>query len=842
MKKLGRILYLIVVFFCAVLFFAGRIGETVFADKTETVPMGETEFPTITILTCGEEINCLYGYSSNLDTILNRENVIPVGADGVFELKIDERDMTIRRLKYEILDVSSEAELGSGTINAFDKQEDYKLVRIKLKEDLKEGTEYAVKVTLINNVGKRVYYYFRIKQYEKPLLSEKLAFIRDFSRKTRSADAADIEALIPYLEMNADAPSDTFGYVDIHSNYRLVAWNGLAPETVTEPLVSVTEFYDEIMTAVVRYSVRLDVGYGEEYYTVKEYYRIRYLGDVVHLLNYERRAESVFDVKNASLSQSDLKIGITAGAGPELYPNSDNSIVAFVRNGTLYCYSLADNAISAVFSPPSTSEDRMYGQQEGHDIHVLKIEDSGNITFLVDGYMSRGVYEGRVGLFVYRYFHAQKRLEELIYIPVNTTYQVLKENFGDFAYLNEYDVFYFMVNHALYAYNLVTEELKEIASGIKEDGYVYSVTGRYVAYQEAGRTDCVKVLYPETGRIAEILPQPGEYVKLLAQSEENLVCGYGRTEELVVNEDGSITYAMYKVQISSALGRLKKVYQKAGYYVEAAEASGNVIRLERLTRNGNGVYEQAESDYILNMDKTPAGKIALSKRVTERLLTEYYISFPSVFVMETSPEEVPVLYTVVVEDTTLRINEMEAGNEEYYTYYYGMIDGIYENAADAILAADAKVGTVINEEGKIVWERGVKAAFASVPSITGVPAGSDRNAVQAAVKMMLSVKGVNADISKEEAEQPLNRVMGRYTNSRVIVLTGATLDEVLYFVWKGQPVLAMKEPGGAVVITAYNAREVVYYDPARGRSVTVDRESAEALFEAGGGIFISFLY
>ncbi len=84
--------------------------------------------------------------------------------------------------------------------------------------------------------------------------------------------------------------------------------------------------------------------------------------------------------------------------------------------------------------------------------------------------------------------------------------------------------------------------------------------------------------------------------------------------------------------------------------------------------------------------------------------------------------------------------------------------------------------------------------------------------------------------------------MGRYTNSRVIVLTGATLDEVLYFVWKGQPVLAMKEPGGAVVITAYNAREVVYYDPARGRSVTVDRESAEALFEAGGGIFISFLY
>ncbi|MCH5274014.1 MAG: hypothetical protein J1E35_10100 [Lachnospiraceae bacterium] len=842
MKRLYRVIYLIVLFFCTALFFVSRMGETMFTDKTETVSMGETEFPTITVQTCGEEINCLYGYSSNLAPILNRENMIPVGADGIFELKIDEYDMTIRRLKYEILDVSSEAEIDSGTINAFDKQEDYKLVRIKLKETLKEGTEYAVKVTLINNVGKRMYYYFRIKQYEKPQLSEKLAFIRDFSQKTRSGETADMEALIPYLEMQAGAPSDTLGYVDIHSNYRLVAWGGLAPEPVTEPLVFVTEFYDEIMTAVVRYSVMINAGYGEEYYDVKEYYRIRYLGDVVHLLNYERRAEAIFDVKNASLSQSDLKIGITAGEGPELYPNSDNSIVAFVRNGTLYCYGMADNTLSVVFSSTDASPERMYGRQEGYDIRVLKIEDGGDITFLVNGYMNRGVYEGRVGLFVYRYFHLQKRLEELIYIPVNTTYQILKEELGDFAYLNEYDVFYFMVNRDLYAYNLVTEELKEIASKIKDGDYVYSVTGRYIAYQEAGQTDCIKILYPETGNIATIEPQSGEYIKLLAQSEENLICGYGKTEELEINEDGSVTYAMYKVQISSALGQLKKVYRKEGYYVQSAETSGNVIRLNRLVRKDTGGYEPTESDYILNQDKSSANKISLTKRVTERLLTEYYISFPSNFVMEELPEKFSVLYTVVEEDTTLRINEMEAGNEEYYTYYYGMIDGIYESAAEAILAADEKVGTVINEEGKIVWERGVKATSASVPSITGVRSENGVNAIQAAVKMMLSAKGITVDISEAESAQPLNQVMGRYTKSRVVVLTKATLDEVLYFVWKGQPVLAMKEPGGAVVITSYNAREIVYYDPARGRSVTVEKDAAEALFETGGGIFISFLY
>ena len=71
--------------------------------------------------------------------------------------------------------------------------------------------------------------------------------------------------------------------------------------------------------------------------------------------------------------------------------------------------------------------------------------------------------------------------------------------------------------------------------------------------------------------------------------------------------------------------------------------------------------------------------------------------------MEELPIVTDVLYTVVEKDTTLRINEMENDKEEYYTYYYGMINGIYENAGEAILAADARVGTVINKKGKIVY-------------------------------------------------------------------------------------------------------------------------------------------
>ena len=252
MKRVYQILYLAVVFFAAVLFFGSRVGETIFDEELETVPAGTASFPTVSVLTCGEEINCISGYSSNLSTILNREDMIPIDKTGIFELKIKEYETDVRRLKYEVLDVTSEAEVDSGIINAFDKQEDGKFVRIKLKTDLKDGTEYAVKLTLINNAGKRMYYYFRIKQYEAPKLAEKLQFIKNFSANTRSGNPADNEAIIPFLEMRAGEPEDTLGYVNIHSNYRLVAWNGMAPQTVTEPVISVTEFLKFWQQTVLR--------------------------------------------------------------------------------------------------------------------------------------------------------------------------------------------------------------------------------------------------------------------------------------------------------------------------------------------------------------------------------------------------------------------------------------------------------------------------------------------------------------------------------------------------------------------------------------------------------------
>ena len=840
MKHIVRFLILIVVFAASVFFFGSRIGTKSFSKTIETVELGEAALPTVSVVTCGEKISCLYGYTSNLDTTLNRADLIPVDSNMEFMLDINEYDMTIRRLKYEIMDVSGKEELDSGTINAFDKDGVHKKVRIRVKADLQEGTEYAVRVTLINDVGKRIYYYFRLKQYKNPQLSPKLAFLREFLENTRSTLPEARDKVIPYLEMKSDAPSDTFGYVDIHSNYQLVCWGDLAPETVVEPVITVTEFYQDIMTATVRSIVKVNAGYGDEFFRTEENFRIRYLGPVIHLLNYERTTQTLFDSDNASLTQSDLKLGLISGREQQLYPNEDYSTVAFVRNGSLYSYSLATNTISTVFASTAQYE-RMLGLQTGHDILVLKTEADGNITFMVSGYRNRGSYEGRVGLFVYRYLAAEGRLEELVYAPVNTTYQLLRGEVGAFAYVNEFDVFFFMVNGSLYSYNLITEELSVLAEEIDSEDYVFSAAKRYLAYQERGKTDCIQLLFPETAKIEKVYPPQGEYIRLLGMSEDNLICGYGRESDIYENEDMSLTRALFRVEIRTAEGEVRKEYQKPGYFVESVQTDANVIQLYRLEKNFPEGYRETESDYILIRDTAVQGKVTLEKRITERMLTEYYVSFPSSFEMGELPKKIQAGYTVSSKDPTVRIGELESSMETYFVYCYGKIRQTCRSASEAILTADRVAGTVISEDGRIVWERGVKAASAEAAGVAEKRSGKGESSALAAVTMLLSKKGVNLEPEALEASRPVAELLEKNTSGRVLSLSGVTLDEVLYYIWRGQPVLVLGEQKEAVVLIAYSAKEVTYYDPAKGKRIRQEKDTVEKQFFNGKSYYFCFL-
>lgn len=839
MKYTIRILVLLGIFIGAIYFFGSNMDEAMFGT-IKTAEMTEAELPTIELKSDGVTVNKLYGYTSAIDTFSVREHLVPVEQSQTVELLIDENKTDVRKLHYEVLDVTTREEVAEGTINAFDKEEDAKKARIKVENKMVSGREYAVEIMLVDSESRRIYYYFRMKFYENSEFAEKVEFIQNISDWALEKNH---NAVIPYLESTYRGEGSTYAHVDIKDSFYMVCWGNLNPKRLTEPVVTISEIYSNIAVATLDYMVELVTDSGMEQYYVKEKFRVIVTGTSKHLLNYERTMEAVFDETLASLSQNQFKLGVTGEADMELLTNSDASQLAFVRNKELWHYNMAENTLSKVFSFRKPNEAEQGLSYDQYDIRILKLYDGGDISFMVYGYMGKGEYEGKTGILLYRYYRGEERIEELLYLPVGASYQKIKEELGSFSYMNEYDVFFFMAYNTMYSYNLITKALTVISDNAVAESVAFFHDSGYVVWQEEGYTK-VNLLRLESGERKLLTAKDGEFVRVLGKINENIICGYGRLSDCMMMGDGTLLYPAYEVKILDVALEEKKSYQKEGYYVADAEITTNSIRLRRVEKNDKGIYEEAEDDYILNSMEVKKRPVTLDKRITEKMLTEYYIDLPSTYAMKEIPMKETVPYTLISEDTTVRVTALENEAEEYMVYSFGSIVSIGESCAAAVQLADRAdvVGTVINEDGLVIWERGVKYAASGLKELEGRSTkNSGLTSRQEAVRMMAAYLNTEPDVTGFGENHSVKGFLEQATGQRMLSLTGATLDEVLYFVFRGAPVYAMKNRTEAVVITAYSATSITVYEPSTGKYKNYSLRDAEKMFEDAGNIYVSYV-
>jgi len=848
-----RILILLVVFFGALYYFSGNyLVVRSFEISTDTTEMAEETLPNISLVVEDEEINRLYGYTSNLDWELNRETITPLGSDRSFTVRIEENAMTVRRLKYELFDVTSGTLLDSGTISALTSQKEaeegekpVKTAKIKLNAELNEGTEYSVKITLVTSNSKRVYYYTRVKLYKNGHLSEKLDYVRWF--RESALNKINQESVEKNLETKSNADTSTFAHTDIHSSWKMVSWGDLQPQMIAELPPTITDFYEGTASVVLSYLVQMDVGSGMEQYMVREAFRFLYTDIRTYLYNYEREVETIYDVTQTSLSKDDLKLGITADTGMEILTTKNNEYTAFVRNRELWCYDENENTMLRVFSFREEKAGLME-LYDAHNVKLLALNPNGDMDFLVYGYMNRGEYEGRVGIILYRYYRDENRVEEQMYIPVNTTYQLLKGEVNEFVHMNSYDVLYFTIYNSIYSYNLTTKALRKLADDVPPERVVFLKELKHVVWQnDAGNlvADSLTVLDLETGTTRQISAGEGEVLRLLGKIDNNLVYGYARKTELARNYDGTMTVPLYRLVIADLEGTVYKEYNQPGYYVTEAEFEENVIYLTRVKKADTEEisYLAATPDAIQNRKNSNTPSVHVTGRVTELAKTEYYITFPGNISIDEIPKTETAPFTVLSQDPTVRITPGENSPEQYMTYSFGKVVVCSQDAVDAIHRAneDDNVGAVIDNSGKVIWERGVKANRTTISGMKpAVVAG--QNGLQAALKMIFAYEGFDIDTSGISFEQKsVTEWMEQYLKVSALELKGASLDEVLYYVYKKYPVIVL--PGGdkVLMITGYDQTSVELMDPLSGTTQKMEKEEAEEWFEDGGNVFFTYI-
>ena len=854
LKQIYRIIILIIIFIASLYYFGRDIKEVIF-NIDNTTSMENTTFPLLSLRSEGELINLLHGYSSNLDANSIREALMPIDMEQSYEVLIDQNEYDIRKLNFEIRNFSSNELIEKGSVSVFDEDKGIKIAKINLTSELMKDKEYAVKITLISSESRKMYYYHRIKKHDRTYLADKLDFVMGFHEAIK--DKAKAEEYIKYLEPDGKKDNTTLANINIHSSFDLITWGSLKPEFITGIIPTIAENYSDMASVVLEYIISANTSGIPELYRVKEMYRIRYSPDRMYLLNYERRMEALFDVQLTSVSKSQLKLGITDEPFTAYLSSPDKKKLAFVRSRELWFYDLENNEIVRVFSFRQEDTDYIRDIYDQHDIKILNMDAEGNIDFMVYGYMNRGQYEGRVALVIYKYIRSDCRIEEKVYIPLDEPYQTLKENLGAFAYVNSLDVFYFHIYNSIYAYDLITRQITELADNIDKNDVVAFCEEGYVAWQESSNpkdANSIRIMDIETGDIQLINANRGYKIMLLDKINSNLIYGYVNEDDITVLIDGTTIVPMNKIEIATTDRKVLKPYYKEGYFITEIEVRDNTIELYRASEQkieGRKIFTPITNDYIMNQSIEKKQFLNVVTRITEASLTEYYLELPSEFSMEELPNTLYTVNTIISEDPTLRLpkNRHYLTEEStlssvniYYTYILGELEKSYYEASDAIAEADKGVGVVLSNLNRLVWERGIKANKNIISQFETMDLSPTQNTMESCIKLIANYMGKNIDNKNFDfINTSTYDIFIQHLDAEPIRLTGATLDQVLYYVSKGRPVIAMTSHSDAVLIYGYDAYNIFMIDPKLGKTNKLGIQDSTQLFEKAGNIFISYL-
>lgn len=836
MKHLYRFTFLFFVFIGAIFFFKKEIPSISVATTTAT-SLQDSTFPVVYLQNDKYTMNTLHGYSSELNSSNIRESITPLNTKKTFQVRIDENESRIKQLNYALKDISNNEIIEEGRINALDHKDSYKVAKIKLKEALESSTEYGLQITLTTNFSKKIHFYTRIKYYENDFfLSQKMDFVSAFHEAC--FDGGKSLNLTRYLEANTNDDS-TYADVDIHSNYKLITWGKLAPKRLTTPVPTIKEINIETAAVQLIYYISANTASGKETFQVKEFYRIRYSGGQIYLLYFRRTMEAMFDPGLISLAKSEFKIGITADDDLEINASDSNNKVAFVRNGSLWYYDMKINKLHEVFTFEKNSRDYLRDCYDQHDIKIIKVDDDGNMSFVVYGYMNCGDYEGRVGILLYDYSAKENRITERVYLPIQTTYDQLKEDLGDFCYVNDKNIFYFSLHDIVYAYNISSKRYDILTENASGDHFLMLENAHCFVWSNAtdsGEANKITILDLNTSQELTVSSGKNESIVVLGTIDANIVYGYVKNKDIHESTTGDVIRPAYKLIISDCQGNILREYSNKNKYVTNAAVDGNVIRLKRL-KKANGSWIKASDDSIMNQKKTAVESIRLTSRVTETSLTEKYISLPAGFIMQQQPEVLSTDYVMITENTTARLSETDTKTKKYYIYAYGGITTSLTNVSEAIQQADAQMGVVMDNASHIVWERGGKFLSKELSNISYPDNAS--NTIKASTQMLLQAAQITTSVSQLNGNSIMKMLRSHLDTP--VNLSGCTLDEVLYFVSNERPVIAMLNEQHAVLLTGYTSSTVTWMDPAAHSSTTMSLAKAEQTFKDAGYIFVSYI-
>lgn len=831
-EKVKRAGILTFVFLIAVIVFSFLTNQ---GNADMTADMGGATLPRIQIVSGEYEINPLVGYVSEMNVGKMRSTITPVDFQSGITLRIEEGVLPIKALTYEVCSSDGKEILYKEKRKEIGEEPSLTFPGLELAD-----REAILKLTL-HTEKQDIYYYTRICTKEGTDSDACLAFAERFHNMTFGKE--NTESIAAYLENGTeDDETENLQKVTIHSDAEHLTWGELRPQIKGEVSRSIKEISGNYMTIVYDYEVECAGEQDEtEVYQIREYLKVRYAEGTEYLLDYERTMEQELDASGNVLDNNGILLGIAKEELPYM-ANEAGTIVSFVQAGELWNYNQSQDALSLVFSFADSEGYDIRNLCKEHEIQIVSVNEQGDTTFKVIGYMNRGEHEGEVGTAIYFFDIEKNFVEEKAFIPDNISSEILLKEQEQLVYYNEQqEVLYAMKEGTLYKVDLEKGKKEALVENLEKDQYVSSKDGRLLAYQTVSsleNAEEVKVLDFVTGKERTVTCSSGEFIRPLGFISEDFVYGIGRKEDAGAFVTGEHVCPMYKLEIRDTDNEVVKTYQADQVYVTGVTVEEKMLILDRVVKN-ESVYTAVAKDYITSNEEVEKSNISVETYTSDEKERQVRIKYES-GISDKKPKLLKPKQ-VLFENPVLIPFEEEGEAEVFYTYGKGKLLGIYASAADAIRQANENQGLVVSESQKYVWERGNRSLVYDIAGEDLSPY-QEGNTLAAALNRLFAYEGKTVDAAGEMAagKKPIEILQEQFLGN-VLDLQGCSPEELCYILGKGTPIIAMTDLNNAVLLIGYNDSMITYVKPDTGEKVSVPYEELEALTVASGNTYLGYL-
>ena len=780
----------------------------------EIVDMGAPVLPRISFTVDGRQVNILSGYVGDMEITAMRDTITPLESDGTLQMNLEADGNEISSIKYEVYSLDGGETYKTGELENVTPEEP---MALELNDALGESVQEAVLKVILTVGEEDISYYTRIERPDEITAAGALEFAQDFHTKALEKSAA--EELAVYLEPGEESDNSTYQTVNIHSDITHIQWGDLNPEVQGEVRWSIKESNSVYTSLLAKYQVSCEDDNGEvQMYDIKEFFRVRLSGDTVYLLDYNRDMQQVFNANLTVLDEDGIQFGI-ASNDIQYMTSDDDTIVAFVRERDLWLYDQDTDELSQVFSFSNQEGQDERSRNDQHAVRIISLDDSGNMAFAVYGYMNRGIHEGEVGVGIYYFNIDSNAIEEKAFIPSTKSFAIAEDELGKMVYYNhEQEMLYVLADGTLYQINLKNDDQTVLAEDLEDGQYAVSDDGHLMAYQTGGSlytASEVTVMNLENGDQNTIQASEGDAVRPLGFVNGDFIYGKISSDDAGTMVSGEEITPMYEIEIRNSNNEAMASYSftDSGIYITDILVEGNMVTLNRVKKSGN-VYQSTDQEFITNNEERSDSTIALESYTTERMQSQMRLTFEN-GIKDTEPKVLRPNELVSGEPLTITLGGGSEG-VKYYVYGMGELEGIYDRAGYAIQEAEEISGVVISSDQAYIWEKGNRDLAYSTEAET---------------------------FRRQEGESSLEaceRYMEQY-NAHQVDLTGCTLDQVLYVINKGCPMIALTNADHAILLTGYTRTDITYIDPDTGEEQTVGVGEMEKMVQGSGNTFIGYI-